>query len=265
MKRGAGKDRHFNAIVLNITTHCNRMCPGCIVDIPYVEHKHTPWEWIKEIAPYFQGLRAVEISGGEPTMHPDFEYITEHVREWFKPQILKVISNGHRIMDYVDILGHYDYIRISHYTPESYPGSKDNQAVIDQFLAAFKGPSRIDTRPVKHKLYRNNKNTNFCHLGINDIALIQDQRIYPCCAITSNLDLGIPVTANWRAQLDKMALPCDTCVFALPDDVFKAWRAGDQMAYGEGIAAMGEIEDQIFKDIEGKGYKIWVKENAPKL
>jgi hypothetical protein len=212
---GFGEKRKFNSIQLGITLYCDRMCPDCCCSIPKVENRqHVSVEWIKKISKHFQGLRALQISGGEPTLHPQFKYITENIRDWFNPEILMLMTNGSKIVEYADILGYYDQIRITHYNKDTYPKCKDNIRTYKKFIEVFEGPSYVNFQPVIHKTEGGTAGLP-CLLGANDTAMIQWNKIFPCCvAPGQNPDLGIEITENWREELKKIPLPCKGCPFS---------------------------------------------------
>jgi len=258
---GLGPARPFNSIQLGITTYCDRMCPGCICNIPYLDkHQHVDVDWIKNIAPKLQGLRLLQISGGEPTLHPEFQYITEHVREWFNPQMLMLITNGKNIVQYADILGHYDHLRITRYDATSYPDSPNNVTVIDDFKRVFKGPSRIYSKLSKHRLNRGGENSNPCGLGANDLAIIQWNKIYPCCS-SPGMDptIGIEITENWREELKEVKLPCNGCPFSPSDELYKCWIQRLSKERKAHKRLYEENENNIHKLIKENGYDEWLR------
>lgn len=73
---------------LELTPICNNKCPGCGNVFGDPEHRATSasttlsvkrWEHILDkIAPYAQGLK---LTGGEPTLHPQFELIVQAVQQ----------------------------------------------------------------------------------------------------------------------------------------------------------------------------------------
>lgn len=272
--RGFGDNRQLNSIQLIITTYCDRMCPGCVCNIPYLKnHQHVDINWIKEISQKLQGLRLLQISGGEPTLHPKFKYITEHIREWFNPQMLMLVTNGKNIIKYADILGYYDYISITHYNKLSYPGSVDNFKTIRDFRGIFKGPSVVKSETVKHVLNREGKNIWPCGLGANDVALIQWGKMYPCCIAAGRAPKsGIEITENWREELKNVKLPCKGCPFALSKEMYQCLlltlEEGDfeqkveQKKYKE---ACKTNESRIHKTIKKVGYDKWEKQLKEQL
>jgi len=79
---------------LELTPACNNACPGCGTVFTY-DRSHLPLsaaEWttvVDRLAPYGPRLR---LTGGEPTMHPEFEQIVRHVQAMGLP--FTIFSNA---------------------------------------------------------------------------------------------------------------------------------------------------------------------------
>ena len=69
-------------IYFQITRYCDLMCDYCFIRADKSQ-KHLDTNTIFNLADYFgrQGLMEVRLTGGEPTLHPDFEKIYEKFRE----------------------------------------------------------------------------------------------------------------------------------------------------------------------------------------
>ena len=79
---------------LSLTLSCNNNCLFCLQGFhPYIEHKSL--EGIKrEIdSAMSSGLKKIVLSGGEPTLHPDFIKIVKYCKDSGIPHI-QTISNG---------------------------------------------------------------------------------------------------------------------------------------------------------------------------
>ena len=212
-------NRIINTLDLGITTYCNRNCPNCCVgtNIPNVG-KHTDSEWLIKISKWFQNLDLITITGGEPLVHPEFEFITTRIKKWFRPRMLQLITNGSSKLLYErwNCLSYYDSIRITNYTKDTYYNSEDNTDVVNHFIETFKlkkpSISIIIERPIfKTKI----GNGGMCELGIGGIIAIQDRKLYPCC-VSPGLkpDVGIEVTENWASEILKVNIPCNVCIFS---------------------------------------------------
>ncbi len=60
-------------VYFQITRNCNLECPACFIKA-HRDGEHVPFEAIKKIANFMaqQGLVEVRLTGGEPTLHPQF-------------------------------------------------------------------------------------------------------------------------------------------------------------------------------------------------
>jgi radical SAM protein with 4Fe4S-binding SPASM domain len=67
---------------LELTAACNNCCPGC--SNIYAAHRGTPpplsaQEWYDLLAPFISEAVQIRLTGGEPTLHPEFFHILERV------------------------------------------------------------------------------------------------------------------------------------------------------------------------------------------
>ncbi|BAK46446.1 predicted Fe-S oxidoreductase [Clostridium sp. SY8519] len=67
--------------ILDITTQCNLRCPICFADSGRGEHMPTDKVYRCLDDMYDKGLRFIHISGGEPTIHPDFFDIVSYAKK----------------------------------------------------------------------------------------------------------------------------------------------------------------------------------------
>lgn len=103
---------------------CNNKCPHCffgtsIHQTPVFIRTEALLDTIRHLAA--KGLKGVElVGGGEPTTHPDFAEIVETIAALGID--LGLVTNGHLLKKYKDVLHHFNYIRISldAATPEVY-------------------------------------------------------------------------------------------------------------------------------------------------
>jgi organic radical activating enzyme len=86
-------------------------CPDCCVNVPNIENpKHYSIEYLKKAAHYFYGIDNLRITGGEPTMHPDFGIIIPMLKEMFGCRLLTLATNGYRVIEHKNVLHHFDDI-----------------------------------------------------------------------------------------------------------------------------------------------------------
>jgi uncharacterized radical SAM superfamily Fe-S cluster-containing enzyme len=90
--------QHTCLPIIEITDYCNLDCPVCIVDNRYSSHMSANdfSDIIDRLVEYEGTLEAVTLSGGEPTIHPEFFRLVELGR---RPEIgrVSVVTNGLRI------------------------------------------------------------------------------------------------------------------------------------------------------------------------
>jgi len=93
-------EQHACVSLLEITDHCNMRCPVCYADSSPARLPHRPLDEIERmldrIVANEQQPDVVQISGGEPTIHPDFFAVLDMARA--RPiKHLMVNTNGVRI------------------------------------------------------------------------------------------------------------------------------------------------------------------------
>jgi radical SAM protein with 4Fe4S-binding SPASM domain len=86
-------------VSIELTYHCNYRCKHCYNEsTPNYENYHNTDELIKVLDDlYDNGIVVVELTGGEPLSHPDFEIIFEHCLKLFK--LVAVLTNGYLITE----------------------------------------------------------------------------------------------------------------------------------------------------------------------
>lgn len=89
--------KYPSQIGLEITNRCNFNCKHCINDSNNISNVELPLSKIKEIIDYMhsKGLVCLDISGGEPLVHPDIKEIIEYA--YNNNMNLSVASNGYLV------------------------------------------------------------------------------------------------------------------------------------------------------------------------
>lgn len=209
--------REINRIAIPVTRRCNRACPEC----PAKANSQTQVDEFKWAGQMIGPIKTVEVTGGEPSIHPDFEHISEHIHEWFDSKDILLLTNGCLFENETKfpLLLHYDRIYISWYTNEfgiKY-GIDPNTAVvnrIEDYCKRMGKPvwvQRMDSHvPIGKPPY-----SGKCMMGYDksdSVGYLQG-RVYGCC-VSNWLDdhgTGIPLTRDWRDHLTDIELPCDKC------------------------------------------------------
>jgi uncharacterized radical SAM superfamily Fe-S cluster-containing enzyme len=93
-------EQHSCLALIEITDHCNLTCPVCFADSSPLRTKHLPLATIERMLDALVASEGepdlVQISGGEPTLHPDFFAILDAVRA--RPiRHVMINTNGIRI------------------------------------------------------------------------------------------------------------------------------------------------------------------------
>lgn len=226
-----------NTINLGLTTLCTMRCPKCSLGM--VEAKamgtarHVPLDLIMEHAKILIAeapLRRVHLTGGEPTMHPNFDFIAEFCRRMFHYYVTYVTieTNGTGYMKYRDLFrsSHiFDKVFITAYVKDKiYPGNFDNTEIIE--LAKTDVNHRLVVEPpVVHERQ---------HLKLIEMDKLAGDQVKPCtkwykpglpsgwydgqlysCCVSYGIDsaLGIPVTPDWRDHINKVSMGCERCLY----------------------------------------------------
>ncbi len=197
--------RRIRALNLTVTTFCHLKCIECAVGIPRIQYpEHYSIEYIRRAGTSFHGIEHVTITGGEPTMHPDFHLFAPRLREWFGCKSLALETNGFRIAEHKDLLPLFDDVLLSHYP-------QNDQAA--EFLAKLGFGSRPEGPTLHVTTSRRAGHPRICKRA--NFVMYAYGRVYPCACIPSGFEgLGIPLTPQWREAITRVPLPCKDCWFA---------------------------------------------------
>lgn len=165
-----------------------------------------------------KGIERIHITGGEPTIHPEFEFLSSRFREVFDCKLLTLETNALWLKKHVDtVIKYYDKVYISVYTPETYEGCPDNRKIISWFqdyCAKKNSTVEIITGIVDH-IPLTKRGNKICHRGLSETVQYTAGLLYPCCTGSGiSGAMGIPLTDNWREEIEKVHIPCDVCWFA---------------------------------------------------
>src|SRR5213594_4011216 len=77
-------EQHSCLTLIEVNEHCNLTCPVCFADSSPARGKHLPLSTIERMVDALVASEGepdiVQISGGEPTLHPDFFAVLDAVR-----------------------------------------------------------------------------------------------------------------------------------------------------------------------------------------
>ena len=196
--------RRIRGLQLFLNTGCHRQCPECAANIPNIRYpEHYPLDDLRHTAECFYGIEHVSVTGGEPTLHPQFRELVPHLKTWFGCRSLALETNGCHLNQYQDLLGYFDDILLSHY-----PDNEEQTAL----LAAL----GIDGRPAGPTVHVTTARRARHPAPCRRANFVQSAygRVYPCAIPAGFEGIGIPLTPNWRADILKVPLPCADCCFA---------------------------------------------------
>lgn len=162
-------------------------------------------------------IKTIKLSGGEPTLHPQYPVIVRMVRECLPKKKLIMATNGKRLLHYSDVIPLFDCIYFSHY-----PGLNDYEA---SAISQLRLPN-LDFKVKRDGVEMHNVNSYvpgvYQHTcAYTHIRKVVGDQIYPCCAAHgicerekfSVNDVSIPFVHGWRAMIDKININkcCQHC------------------------------------------------------
>lgn len=211
--------REIKNINYSISNVCNRACVDCSLDIPNRsksgnEPRYVTISHIYESAKYFKGF-SINLTGGEPTMHPLFDVIAKRAREIFKPSILSVETNGYGFKKFPEIFRLFDAVHFTHYIKGEY-FNWDNSEDLEFMRKNYPEVNILVHEMRKHTPRVLNGNIGVCANGISETVSYINGLIYPCC-IGKGVSTaeGIPLSETWSTDILKVELPCKDCFLAI--------------------------------------------------
>lgn len=214
--------RHITCVSVALTTHCNLACPDCCCDIPNrVSGNPVSLEYLEAAAKHLRGVPRINITGGEPTTHPEFDVLSALFRSLFECATLTVETNGLLAARHVDALRHYDTVYVTHYTPGTFKDAPlayrvDNTVQIQKLKEAL--GEKLYVKPyMYHQPRRVQRGTKPCGAAFSETVAFWNGKLFPCCLADGVPNaVGIALSPRWRTEILTVQLPCETCFFALP-------------------------------------------------
>lgn len=216
--------RVIDRLALPITRTCNRKCPECPARERDANSHYEPTvdelRWAgKTIGP----IAHVEVTGGEPSLHPDFETIAAGIHDWFDCKDVLLLTNGGIFADpdRLPLLLKFDRVYVTHYTPafaerHKTPSNTDVVNAIDGYLKS-QGRECWVQQMDAHVAFGIGPRRTPCRCAFgydeNDMVAYYRGQIYGCCTAwqLNERGRGIVLTDGWRADLADIDLPCDRC------------------------------------------------------
>jgi hypothetical protein len=222
------KDRFINKIQVPVVRMCNRRCPDCCAREQLtwynksITKKEMSFEELTWAGRLIGAIDEIEITGGEPTLHPQFEELTNNLTGIFQCDNFMLVSNGWLFgqdPSKLPLLLKYRTVWISHYTEQyvATSGGTTNTREVELISKYLHENGREDWKP--YTVYAHHPfsappygGTPCGHYPSNMIAYYEG-RVYGCCVSWSLPYQGtsIPLTENWRDHLNEIDLPCEQC------------------------------------------------------
>lgn len=195
----------INNINVVITTKCNRSCPDCFANCPTIKGKNVNWKYLENLAKYIKGIDTVTITGGEPTVHPQFTEFAPKLRELFGCKTLDLETNGYAFKLFpVDVFKHFDNIHVSDYG--------DN-------LTTIEGKETIVYPLEGVHINKNTRKEGGCFRGIYYKISFANGKFYRCCSgYGVPNQIGLEPCENWMTEIEKQVLNCGECLFSGSDE-----------------------------------------------
>ncbi len=195
-----------------MTTHCNRRCPECCAGVGINRKlEHHDWEYFERAAKVLHGIERVNLTGGEPTAHPQFAEFVPRFRELFGCKTLTLSTNGYRVAQYIDLIVEtFDWVDFSDY--------EDNREAL-ALIYRRKIPVHVyqaGLLGINHTP-RVTRGTGSCFRACATSGMVAyaDGKLYGCCVAPGvNPALGWSPGVNWREVVEQAPLPCSDCWFA---------------------------------------------------
>jgi hypothetical protein len=209
-----------------LTTACNRQCPSCAVRIPEMLVRHVTVPELEEMGKHLGPVNCFAVSGGEPTLHPQFGEVIDAIIRSFKFNTLNMATTGARLLQQREHWGKFDYIGLACYPEhECFPGIPNNKALVDEIVSHF-----VPIRELKYYAEYSlpGEKTHLCVWGpivhhttarpgrtncqrLWHTCLVKDGEIFPCCSLPKNA-VGVKIEPGWRERWPAPKADCDTCL-----------------------------------------------------
>lgn len=197
-------------IIFWLTSRCNLACPNCVYGVgrtaPVFE---ADWNYMLQAARWLNGIDSIQISGGEPMLHPLFDEWSPRLKSLFSCRELSIETNATKAMEHENALRCYDVIKASRYHPDI------NGIQIEWLLTKFPGKIEVSDTPIVH-VPLDRRGFHPCQRGLGETAAYCNGKMYRCC-VGPGPDgaVGIPIGLGWQQELLDARLPCEQCCFAV--------------------------------------------------
>lgn len=215
------QSRKIRKIHIPITTKCNRSCSDCFAKDLIPEGKDIPVQQLYDESRNIGFINEIEISGGEPTLHSNFEEITYSLRNIYDCPDFMLVTNGAIFEKHefkLPLLLKYNRVWLSHYNDEfkkKYGGKTNTEIVVKirKFLDGS-GTHLYEIPIVNHHSEKEKSQCDECPQYNSSMVSCFNGKLHGCCVAWSRVDSkGILLSPEWRGWLNEIDIPCEGCRF----------------------------------------------------
>ena len=195
---------------ITVTSECNRRCPDCcagnLVDGPL--YRATPESIHRDILALGE-VERVQLTGGEPTLHPESGEILKAAARAKGSAKLVLVTNGANLMDIVGLLDGVDVVWLSIMSKSDERIALAFESVKPRTAVA----AMVDLWTPRISFENTGGGPNPCG-RLHSTVGVHDGRVFPCCvarAITGSESTDL--SPGWRERVVGINPPCDRCVF----------------------------------------------------
>ncbi len=204
--------REITCVSVDLTTHCDRRCPDCCCGIGINRIlQHHPWEYFERLATVIYGIERVNLTGGEPTLHPHFAEFVPRFKALFGCQRLTLSTDGFRVDRYRQLIDQcFDEVHFSDY--ETRPTALVALRGASPLLSVYDaGADAVNFTPRSRR-----GNGLPCVRGFSETVAYADGKFFGCC-VGPGIDgaEGLEPSTDWRQRIVTEPLPCGDCWFSL--------------------------------------------------
>ncbi|MHA2295786.1 MAG: radical SAM protein [Candidatus Hodarchaeales archaeon] len=149
--------QHTCLAILEITTKCNMSCPVCFAGAGGHEENHLSLESIEKMIDTLSrsegNAEIVQLSGGEPTIHPDFFTILQRLEE-VSVKTIMINSNGKKFAQSLEFCQKVKkvgkrvniYLQFDGFEEKTYETLRGIPSLVEEKLKAIKNLNQSDMR-----------------------------------------------------------------------------------------------------------------------
>lgn len=201
----------ISCLLLEITTHCDQRCPNCCCGIGINRKlQHHAWEYFERAAAVFSGIERVHLTGGEPTLHPQFSEYVPRLKALFGCRLLTLQTDGYGVERHRGVIAaHIDRVFYSDYHRR--PRAREVLVEIGKLTSEYDaGEDAANFTPRSRR-----GSGRPCERAFGECVPYADGKLFGCC-VAPGVDgaEGITPAADWREAVRRAPLPCTNCWFS---------------------------------------------------